>query len=313
MKQFKDNKLIINSDIDGVLSGLILSNYANCEIVGFSNSDNTVWIDETKVKSIYDATYIDMFVANSNVKCIDQHIVSVNESQHQLLKLNPNKLNPNFDNPRFHVPNNSYFNKYPFGTVHYIIALLEAEKSILSIDFMKKIGDINFIDLLLRADDAMKTSVDSAYVANAAIWWKWLYEKSNRSKNMNILIQYLNNLNKFSVELIKNNTTKLLKNPHTFGCESPDGGYKSIIDKNGNLLSNVVDYINFLSNASGLNCFNTNLKLTPFVGIAKRTSLNHLQIRELIENNSINGDEIFSYAFVRSAIKGDNFSYTVMN
>ncbi len=55
-------KIIINSDIDGVLSGLILTNFLNCEIVGFSNSDDTVWIDESKVNSIYDAVYIDMFV-----------------------------------------------------------------------------------------------------------------------------------------------------------------------------------------------------------------------------------------------------------
>ena len=86
-----NKKIIINSDIDGVLSGLILTNFTNCEVVGFSNSDNTVWIDKSKTNSIYDAVYIDMFVSNSNVKCIDQHIVSVNEQHHRILNANPNK------------------------------------------------------------------------------------------------------------------------------------------------------------------------------------------------------------------------------
>ena len=77
-----NKKIIINSDIDGVLSGLLLHNFLDCEIVGFSNSDNTVWIDKSKVNTIYDAVYIDMFVSNPIVKCIDQHIVSVNSNHH---------------------------------------------------------------------------------------------------------------------------------------------------------------------------------------------------------------------------------------
>ena len=36
---FEDNnKIIINTDIDGFLSGMILKQYFNCEIVGFTNS-----------------------------------------------------------------------------------------------------------------------------------------------------------------------------------------------------------------------------------------------------------------------------------
>ncbi len=305
-------KIIINSDIDGVLSGLILSNFADCEVVGFSNSDNMVWIDQTKINTIYDAVYIDMFVANSNVKCIDQHIVSVNEQHHRILKANPNKLNPNFDNPRFHLPNNSYYNKYPFGTVHYLIAILESEGIRVDLDFMKQVGSIKFMDLLLRADDAMKTTVDSNYMANASAWWNWLVQKSGNANSINSMRQYLNGLNGIRVGNIKKMTTSLLTDPTTFGCTSPDGGYKSIIDPNGKLLNKVSNYFNFISQASGLTCFDLNLKLIPHIGRVNRTSLNAMQINELINNNTINGDSIFSYAFVRSANRGENFSYTVM-
>ena len=307
-----NKKIIINSDIDGVLSGLILTNFTNCEVVGFSNSDNTVWIDKSKTNSIYDAVYIDMFVANSNVKCIDQHIVSVNEQHHRILNANPNKLNPNFDNPRFHLPNNSYYNKYPFGTIHYLIAILESEGIRVDLDFMKQVGSIKFMDLLLRADDAMKTTVDSGYIANASAWWNWLLQKSGNANSINSMRQYLNGLNGIRVGSIKEMTTSLLKDPTTFDCASPDGGYKSIIDSNGRLLNKVSAYFNFISQASGLSCFDLNLKLIPHIGRVKRTSLNANQINELINNNSINGDSIFSYAFVRSANRGENFSYTII-
>lgn len=307
-----NNKIIINSDIDGVLSGLLLTNFADCEVVGFSNSDNTVWIDNSKINSIYNAVYIDMFVANNNVKCIDQHIVSVNEQHHRILDANPNKLNPNFDNPRFHLPNNSYYNKYPFGTIHYLIAILESEGVRVDLNFMNPVGQLNFIDLLLRADDAMKTTVDSNYVANASVWWQWLSQKSGKARSISTMRQYLNTLNGIRVSSLKQTTTSILTNPETFGCSSPDGGYKSIVDNSGRLLFKVVNYFNFIAQASGLNCFNINLNLTPHIGKVNRVSLTNIQIAELINQNSINGESIFSYAFVRSANRGENFSYTIM-
>ena len=64
--------------------------------------------------------------------------------------------------------------------------------------------------------------------------------------------------------------------------------------------------------AAGLTCFDLNLNLTPHIGRVNRTSLNANQINELINKNSINGDSIFSYAFVRSANRGENFSYTII-
>ena len=42
---FSNNKnIIINTDIDGFLSGMILQKYYGCKIVGFSNSRETIWV-----------------------------------------------------------------------------------------------------------------------------------------------------------------------------------------------------------------------------------------------------------------------------
>ena len=306
-----NKKIIINSDIDGVLSGLLLHNFLDCEIVGFSNSDNTVWIDKSKVNTIYDAVYIDMFVSNPIVKCIDQHIVSVNSNHHNSIFQNPNKLNPNFDNPRFHLPNSSYYLKYPFGTVHYLMAYLSRDGIEIGLDLMNKIGGLNFIDLLLRADDAMKTTVDSNYEANAREWWLWLHSFSNKSNCIKSLGKYVYSLSPAQVSIIKSTTTKLLTSAE-FGCTSPDGGYHSIIELNGILKGNVVHYFHWLAFISKLKCFNTNLKLTPFIGDVNRISLSENQKHELIFENKIDGKELFSYAFVRSANRAENFSYTIM-
>lgn len=308
-----NKKIIINTDIDGVLSGLVLNNYLGCEIVGFSNSDNTVWIDESKVKTIYDAVYIDMFVPNKNVLCIDQHIIAVNENHHRILKTNKNKINPNLDNPRFHLPNKSYYLKYPFGTIHYIIASLEEQGVKIDLNLYKQVNSLKFSDLVLRADDAMKTTVDSSYIANAKAWWTWLQRKSGMASSISGMIQYLETLNSSKVEAIKKSTTQLLTSPLTFGCTSPDGGYKQIIATDGKIQPKVIKYFNFISNSAGLDCFETNLKLTSCVGRVNRVMLNtQQQINDLINNIQINGQDVFSYAFVRSSTRPANLSYTIM-
>ena len=72
-------KIVVNTDIDGIFSALMLHHYLNCEIAGFCNSVETVWIDQNRIDSIFDAVYIDMFVPRNKVICIDQHIVAVDE------------------------------------------------------------------------------------------------------------------------------------------------------------------------------------------------------------------------------------------
>ncbi|MBL7813254.1 MAG: hypothetical protein JNL57_13615 [Bacteroidetes bacterium] len=307
-----NNKIIINTDIDGVLSGLILQNYLGSEIVGFSNSDNTVWIDKSKTNTIYDAVYIDMYVPRSTVGCVDQHIVCVNAEHHARLIKNSLKSNPNLDNPRYHLPNQSYYVKYPFGTIHYIIAKLEGAGIKINLNGNSPVGNLTLFDLILRADDAMKTSVDSPYVANAKDWWQWLKRNSNNGSMVTSLIGYLEGLNSNKVLSIKTQTTKLLTS-EPFFCTSPDGGFKSILNNStGDLNQNVLEYLNFIADSCGLNRIKVSKSYAPNVGNVNRTMLNNDQIHELIDNNSIQGQEIFSYAFVRSSNRDSNFSYTIM-
>ena len=303
----KNPQIIVNTDIDGIFSALLLHHYMHCEIAGFCNSVETVWIDPNRIGSIYDAVYIDIFVPRNDVVCIDQHIVAVNEEHCREIASLGTKFNPNLDNPRFHIPSAFYYLKYPFGTVHYIIAHLEKNGLILNLNLdHQTLHYLSFMDLLLRADDTMQTTVCSNYMKNANEWWNWLKRFSNNGKTITTLCDYLYSLTDHDVTTKKNATVHLLKN--TFQCESPDGGFKNICDANGYLRANVKKYFQFLSQISGLKLFDLNMKLDAKVGRAKRIQLNAQQRQAVI--NGVR--EIFSYAFVKSESKAESFSYTVM-
>ena len=300
-------KIIVNTDIDGIFSALILHHYLNCEIAGFCNSVETVWINKNRIASVYDAVYIDMFVPRKDVICIDQHIVAVDEEHCRKIASLETKFNPNLDNPRFHIPSASYYLKYPFGTIHYIIANLERNGLSLDLKLCNSVPqNLSFMDLLLRADDTMQTTVSSRYIKNANDWWDWLKLYSNNGKMTAMLCDYLYSLTEQDVTTKKNATVHLLKN--ICQCESPDGGFKNICDANGYIKENVKQYIQFLSTISGLKMFDVNMKLDANVGRAKRTQLNEQQ-REALKKYE---KEIFSYAFVKSESKAESFSYTVM-
>ena len=318
----KNNKIIINTDIDGILSGLILARHFNCKIVGFSNSDNKVWFDKTLIDSPYKGVYIDMYVPNKDVMCLDQHIIAVNNRHNFFFSFNNNKLNPNTERARTFV--SSYTSKYPFGTVHYIIALMEAEgikpilpsmakpiSVILNNAFRGSYSEvINFGDFLLRADDAMKTSLVS-YKPNARNWWDWMIERSNKSTETNNIVNYLYSVPSEFADKKKADIKSLFCG--TYLCSSPDGGYQDILDVNGNYKDEFVKYVDFLQGIIDYNIIDflpTN-KLHIAKGNPIRIGLRGERIDELIDKNKIDGEEVFSYSFIYSPSRVPNFSYTI--
>ena len=89
--------IVINNDIDGFLSGMILCKYYNCKVVGFS-SNKTIWLTKDIEKiNLKMPIYVDLFVYNKDVYCIDQHIVSYNLKHSNELISSGKKLNPNLD------------------------------------------------------------------------------------------------------------------------------------------------------------------------------------------------------------------------
>ncbi len=308
----KNNKIIINSDIDGVLSGLFLKQYCNCEIVGFSNSANKVWINQRKINSIYDAIYVDMYVADPAVTCIDQHIIGLNPEHNAKLSENQRKLNPNLLLSRSHTPAAVYRNKYPLGTVHFIIAALEKEGLNLALQLGKEVSNgIKLIDLILRADDAMHTTVATTFKTNADTWWNWLFHYSKKGSVTEELISYMQSLSAADAKTLKLKTANFLQQAPYY-CESGDGGFKSILTQEGKLKKTLKFYVDMLAKSMNVNSFYFGQEYTTFEGRLDRITLNDSQKQELIDHHAIDGQKIFSYAFIWGENKEGNFSYTVM-
>ena len=309
LEKLRNKPILINTDLDGIMSGLLLQKHLNCSVVGFTNSAETIWMDKN-FADFKDVCFVDMFIANPEIMCIDQHIVSVNEAHYDLLKDNPNKMNPNLINPRFHLPNSSYKLKYPFGTVHFIIALLE--KSGIKINPI--ITETNphklcCIDFILRADDTMKTTVDSKYMDNAKDWWNWLNELSNNGEATQNFINYLENTNPKKAKELKRRVGDILKKDPYY-CDTSDGGIQEITTENDVLKPSSIAYFRLVAKLMQIELFDVKSPFKKYEGTVKRYSLSKKQQEALIHSNTIDGKKVFSYAFVRTASRAENFSCT---
>lgn len=315
----QNNKIIVNADIDGILSAYVLCRYHGCEIVGFSNSADCVWWRGDRIRSIYDAVFVDMFVSHRDVPTIDQHIVAYDPETLTELKELGNKLNPNIDNARTFLPNGSYYSKYPFGTVHYILAKLGSDNIDVKLDTARPVcaGDghgLTVADFILRADDAMTTSLKSNYTANAKRWWWWLKDVSKMSNNIVSLTSYLN-------ECVLNGVDALAKKDFigkflvgSFNCNSPDGGFSNVVNKDGSLRECFTRFVKFVFSLfhDTVSCDFLNARYETSVGKTNRISMTQDAASELMHRGTINGEEVFSFGYVRSSTKPNNFSYTVM-
>ena len=176
-----NRECVLNTDLDGLLTGIILQNTLNWKVVGWYDSKKTLAISDQCRGSPSDLVFLDVFVVADNLECIDQHIVAQDEDHGKKLVQNPRKLNPNLENLRYASREGkdprSYAWKYPFGTVHYIISLLEALGHNIEIDLNRPTqGPADAGDLILRADDAARTT-SHKYAENAS---KWAWARSRR-------------------------------------------------------------------------------------------------------------------------------------
>lgn len=336
----KNPNIVINTDIDGVLSGLLLVNYCGCKIVGFTNSKDKVWLDDDH-NDLYANVYVDMFVTDSRAICIDQHIVAIDKKHIESIKEKKILFSPQHednDNHRY-FDSWGFKNKYPFGTFQYLIAVLESEGVKIQLpDLYKEIpnSEIKVGDLLNRPDDAMKTTL-YAYTKNANNWWSWL---ENKSPNGSIqqLKGYLDTLaaaseakvnaillpggkkqpkkeyesqRKKDVETIKDKTKEYFMN--NFQCTTNDGDFKNVTDSSGMLLGNIKTYIKTIASIMGLNDIELPNHLNVHQGKYYRTCWLDIFPRDFFDNYVLYGHQVFSYAFIFSPSNDGrpNFSFTV--
>ena len=303
--------IIINTDIDGFLSGMILQTYLGCKIVGFSNSKSEVWVSP-EIDDIYKPVYIDLFVNRPDVYCVEQHIIATDNAHNAKLKSLGTKFNPNLERPnRTFI--DDYYHKYPFATVHYIIAKLASEGIKVRIPDLTKLAVSNdrqymaeLGQIILRADDAMYSSL-SAYKDNADSWWQWLYELSGHSECIQFFRDYIS---KQSADL----SADMKKEIGVFFkkgllCDGADGAFTYIAEASGVIQQRVINYAKFLNKYFGWE-----------IDLPKQYILHQGQFLKRFTNpktvgevqSMIDDPAMYSYAFIYGPhSKFQNFSYTL--
>ena len=96
----KNRKCIINADLDGLLSGMVLEKFLGWEIVGFSSCsgkhDDELWLYNAD-ENLKECVFVDLPVYIEKYSTIDQHFIAFDKESVDSYKENENKVNPNLN------------------------------------------------------------------------------------------------------------------------------------------------------------------------------------------------------------------------
>ena len=291
----EDRHCIINADIDGVMAGMLLQKFLKWNVVGYSSCrgrfDDQLWI-KTDVEDLSKCVFVDLPVSVSDFSVIDQHFVSLNNDSIKKYNDDANKVNPNvMRNKVFYNDDqqNQYTQKYPFGTTHFVLAILENLgyiKSDYVFNFSKKIEGFDLADLVLRADRVIGNT--NSYTSNCLDWSDWIISLGGRNTEALFLV-VKNEYGKIrgSEKLLE---IKLI----SLGCKSNDGDCSNLIRLKDYKTLN--EYFDFLSSALEID----KLPVNDYVDFnrlnGKRISVSRSNLK-IIENECLK-DDVFSFAFV---------------
>ena len=247
----KDRKCIINTDLDGLISGMLLQKFLNWQVVGFSHCngkpDDELWLYGSN-KDITGFVFVDLPVCVDEITVIDQHFVLFDQTSIERYNKPKNKLNPNVMRQRLFQNAsgfNEYTKKYPFGTAHFILAVLENLKIIpadFSFDFEKNLGSFDLADLILRADRVIGNTVE--YTPNCFDWSNWIMSiGGSNTKNLFTKVQ---KEYRSRQQREHNVETKVIN----LGCSGNDGDCANLFRSNNHTKLNT--YFQYLSDALGL-------------------------------------------------------------
>lgn len=298
---FEENKkCIINADLDGILSGMFLQNFLDWEIVGFSScsgkQDDELWLFNP-IEDITKCVFVDLPVWGEEYSTIDQHFVAYDDESIKKYCDDKNKINPNIIRKKVFKTKGQYSQKYPFGTVHFLLAVLENIGKIpeeYTFNFEKNLGNFDLADLIFRADRVIGNT--ASYALNCVDWYKWLMELGG--KNTKCLFE------RIEPELLQRiiRQTNVEKKMKELGCKGIDGDCSNMLrDKNDNSLKQYFDYL-----ASAFEM--RPIPVTDLHDFGKLNGERYSVSKSRIEDELLQSS-IFSFAFVNST----EFSVTYLD
>ena len=202
-----------------------------------------------------------------------------------------------------------YYHKYPFGTVHFLISLMEQEGVRVDLGdlFENKTFNIQgkqltscFGQVLLRADDALYSTL-SPYRANALNWWEWL-DPQKSYQSMQQIIKYINSCSINKSKEYKQQIGLFFKG---FGCDGWDGAFSTVTDKAGKLLPKVKLFYEEMGRfIPGRH------KPLPENYVIHKGSYNLDTLSRFSDASILESESLYSYAFIYGPSKSGNLSYT---
>lgn len=286
------NNLLPNIDPDGLFTYAIIKKYIPCDIVGFTNSKDHVYLIDGKENGREKVTYIDMYVSDKTIQSIDQHIICRNNADRERILSFNTKLNPNLYVPR---DLSNYTQKFPYSTFIWVSCILSNEYDV-TIDWHRKItDDLELGHLILDIDGVLTNLVQ--YKENCYNWLKILNETFN-NRFIKELSEYITSIEGEDLILLSKNVRAFLKD--NFLTETTHGGYKSINRKNLIHISKLGDFIFDLFDIKDIFFKDINSQIKDFHGV--------YCISDCTEQVMIN-EAIFSYAIVSRG--RNNFSFTL--
>lgn len=290
-----DRKCIVNADIDGIIAGMFLQHFLNWKVVGYSSCCGTqndeLWLEDQN-ENLEECVFVDLPVIISNYSVVDQHFVLFDEESLKQYNNHGNKVNPNVMRKRVFINADGrceYTSKYPFGTSHFVLAVLENLKLIdedYLFDFKKRIGSFDLADLLLRADRVIGNT--DKYTTNCINWADWMFELGGcNTENLFAIVK-----NEYKKRVTSE--TQVEKALLSYGCKGADGDCSNLFkSKDYDKLSK---YFNFLSNSFSF-------KPLPVYQVfdygklkGKRATINYGDATAAKSEST--KSNIFSYAFV---------------
>ncbi len=165
----KSQKVIISPDVDGILCGLLMSNYLNWKIVGFYDGKSICYNHNFNINN---CVFLDIEIYRERIKSCGHHILLYNFNDYPNDWDNfKNSINPN--NLRYFDALHSFQRKYPLATIHFLLCCL---KEILNIEI--KILNTTTIPLLY-VDGTFKNLLN--YPENCNEWIIFLNAKNPKS------------------------------------------------------------------------------------------------------------------------------------